>query len=112
MSELTLFCGQTRVGYIQDAFESDRTWFGMFERAVLPVTGSQARRILDFIDFCVEWNERTKDDPDPPDASEFDAYSDLFTPGLWTITTPGGEVRKLRDAPVFFKGEEVTWAFD
>jgi hypothetical protein len=106
---LVLAYGAMTVGYIDDAFESDATWFGMFKKAVSPDGGVLQRRLSEFIDFCVDWNARTKDNPDPPAASEFDRYSDLLTSGLWTTTNADGQVRKLLDAPVFFRGNEVTW---
>ena len=109
---LTLSYGTTRVGYIHDAFEPDATWFGPFVRAISPDDGSLARSLLEFIEFCEGWNERTIDNPTPPDASEFDSFSDLLTSGLWTTTSPDGAVRRIREAPVFFKGDEVTWSVE
>jgi len=105
---ITLSYQSTKVGYIRSAFESDATWYGVFESTLAPDDGPLERRLLEFIKFCIDWNERTLDNPDAPAASEFDAYSDV-TSGLWKISSPGGEVRKIREAPVFFEANEVSW---
>jgi hypothetical protein len=108
-SNLTLWYGPVLVGTVRQAFQSDGTWFGTLEREVLPAKSPLNRRLLDFIRFCEDWNERTRDNSHPPDAAEFDQYSDLLTSGLWMSKTPEGSVSHIADAPVFFKGDEVTW---
>jgi hypothetical protein len=65
------------------------------------------RRLLEFIRFCEDWNERLRDDS--ADAAEFAAYSDVVRSGLWATTDSAGRRTRVADAPVFFAGDEVTW---
>jgi hypothetical protein len=41
-------------------------------------------------------------------ASEFDAYAALIGPGKWSTRTGDASIA-IADAPVFFKGGEVSW---
>jgi hypothetical protein len=109
-TELTLWYGDVLVGHVRDAFCSDATWHGNFDIQLLPDDDEQAPRLIDFIDFCEKWDERLTGDPsNPPDAAEFDRFSDLLTSGLWFVTNAAGETCQIDEAPVFFAGGEVSW---
>jgi hypothetical protein len=111
--DLTLWYGDLLIGPVRDAFCSDATWYGIIETVVDRSAGGLACRVVDFIEFCVLWNERTKDDRDnPPDTTEFEQYGDLLSSGMWHITSPIGERNTVVDAPVFFPGHEVSWRLE
>ena len=40
---------------------------------------------------------------------ELELYSDLINSQNWTIRSADGTVEKIKDAPVFFIGNEITW---
>ncbi len=96
------------VGRIRNVLRSDGTWFGIYERAIQPDDGELARRLIDYIRFCEDWNERERHGT--ADAGEFDAYADVVTSGLWATTDSADRSTLIADAPVFFKGNEVTWS--
>jgi hypothetical protein len=70
--------------------------------------------LLEFVRFCEDWNERTRAAASSlPDPSEFDAFADVARSGLWFIKSANDEDRhRIKDAPVFFAGDEVTWGDD
>jgi hypothetical protein len=105
--DLNLWYGDVLVGRVRDAFLSDGTWFGSLELAIRPDGGELPRRLLEFIRFCEDWNERVRDDS--ADVAEFAAYSDLVGSRLWATTDSAGRRTRIAEAPVFFAGDEVTW---
>jgi hypothetical protein len=110
-SSLNLYYGPEMIGHVTDVFFSDQTWYGIFERGTHASSNNPViRRVLEFISFCVDWNERTANNQNnPPDASEFDRYSDLVNSDLWHMRNPQGDVWHLDEAPVFFSGGDVSW---
>jgi hypothetical protein len=109
VANLTLWYGPVFIGTIQDSHQHQGTFFGTFTKHALVNDEPLVRRLRDFIQFCEEWNERTLNKSHPPDPAEFDKYSDLLTSGLWITNEPTGEIRRIVEAPVFFKQNEVTW---
>jgi hypothetical protein len=109
-SELSLWYGTMLVGQIKEAFSSDATWHGVFEPQVDPADGPVARRVWEFIEFCERWNDRVRASPEePPDATEFDRYTDVLKSGLWRTKDALGQENQIAEAPVFFRGGEVSW---
>jgi hypothetical protein len=107
--DLDLWFDGVLVGHIREPFQSDGTWFDILERAVQPSDSELPRRLSEFIRFCEDWNERVRDDS--ADAAEFDSYADVVKSGLWVTIDSVGRSTRIADAPVFFSGDEVTWAF-
>jgi len=108
-TEFTLWYGPILIGNIVKAFESEWTWYGTLKREISSDQGPLARRLLDFIGFCKEWNERARNRSDPPDAAEFDQFSDLLQSGQWMTKDSSGRANIVAEAPVFFEGGDVTW---
>jgi hypothetical protein len=105
-----LSCGQLVVGRIKDPFCSDETWYGKFECLLEAGDDPLGRRALDFIAFCEEWHERLyRKAPLAGDAGEFDRYSDVIRSGLWEVETETAERHRIEDAPVCFRGAEMSW---
>jgi hypothetical protein len=109
---LELWYGTILVGHVMRAFCSDDTWYGEFE----PEGGDFAegdptrRRLSDYIRLCEDWNDRCYHDPgNPPDADEFDAFSDVIDSQEWFARTPGGDLLAIDRAPVFRPGGAVSW---
>lgn len=97
------------VGIIDDAFESDCTWFGVFSPTIKPDC-TLHERLLEFINFSKDWNERERDNPIPPDTVEWDRFRDLISSGLWQIVDSHDVVTSVAESPVFFEGGDITWA--
>jgi hypothetical protein len=112
-TELLLWYGAMKVGRIPDAFATDATWYGTLERTINAADGPLATRLIEFMEFCIRWNERSTADPDhPPDAAEFDRFNDVIKSGLWSTQTKEGVKQPVTEAPVFFPGNEVSWRTD
>ena len=108
--DLTLWYGSLLIGHIRNSFCSDATWYGTIDRVIAPSTGEVARRLAHYIDFCIDWNERTRNDPaNPPDHAEFEKYSDVLSSQMWLTKSSNGEISLIVDAPLFFDGGEVSW---
>jgi hypothetical protein len=88
--------GELIVGQIKDPFCSDDTWHGTLECQLQAGDGPHARRVLDFIAFCEDWNERVeRDEPTAGNPAEFDAFSDVVDSGLWEVRTETGARHRL-----------------
>ena len=108
MSILELYYDSVKVGNILDPFESDNTSYGIFELSVNSSSSALVRHLVEYIEFCEDWNRREYENTvDPPDASEFEAFSDIRRG--WRTRDEAGEVRQLHEPPVFFPGNEVSW---
>ncbi len=108
--DLTLWYGSLLIGHIRNPFCSDATWHGTIDRVVDPNRSEIARRVTNYMDFCADWNERTRNDPaNAPDAAEFVQYADLLSSQVWLTKSSNGERRSIVDAPVFFVGGEISW---
>jgi len=112
-AHLTLWYDNVLIGQVTDTYYSDRTWWGILKRIAHPSDGELAHRVLSFIDFCEDWNERTGKNPaDPPSAAEFDQYSDVLKSGLWSIRNAEGERNRIGTAPLFYAGGEFCWRLE
>jgi hypothetical protein len=101
------------VGTVSEAFYSDGTWFASFQRTIAPEANDLARRLHDYILFCMQWHARPQGCvTDPPEASEFDKYSDIIESGLWTVEAPDGGRFRITQAPVFMFEAEISWRED
>jgi hypothetical protein len=109
-STLELYYGKIRIGEITDSFSTDETWYGRFAGLSTQNESPIYVRIMNFIDFCRDWNVRVKrDTANPPDASEFDKFADLVSTDNWSVKSPSGSGYKLVEAPNFFENGEITW---
>ena len=108
LNELTLLYGTLTVGRISNSFCTDAIWYGDFEPTIKPADGELPKRLLDFIAFCKDWNERARN-ASGADAAEFDLYDDVIKSGLWATEAPVGERQRILDAPVFFHNGELSW---
>ena len=78
------------VATLHDAVVSDGVWFA---RTTMLVASTETE-LVDFVRFCVDWNERAR--TSTPDPAEFDRFGTLFTPGIWAVITRDGTRRPLR----------------
>lgn len=107
MGSLRLEFSGLLVGVVRDAFNSDGTWFGRVDVLIDRATSDQHARVLDFIAFCQDWNERARGGG--ADASEFDRFSDVVSSGRWQTRASEGAAATVVGAPVFFRPSEVSW---
>lgn len=106
---LSLWHDSSVIGAVRDPFHSDDTWYGVLDRTIKPI-GEAASRLIQFIEFCEDWNDRNLADPEhPPDPAEFDRFSDLIESELWVIKGGDGMDAQILKAPVFFASGEITW---
>jgi hypothetical protein len=82
---------------------TEDSWYGNFEQVVAERDGGNASRIVEFIRFCIAWNNRADGDPE-----EFSTFSDVYTSGLWSAVSASGKRTRIPDAPMFL-GDEVWW---
>jgi hypothetical protein len=113
VGELTLWHGEVLLGTVRDVYVDEDTWFGVFRQVDGPYDNEALRRLVEFIEFCQNWNEREKASNErgspTPDAAEFDQYDDLINSPLWSVMAEADRVRPVSGAPVFFEGGEISW---
>lgn len=102
---LKLLYLEQAVANVRDEFLHQGTWFGTFE--LLPAMPQGAERVVEYVEFCIDWNERARQDA--ADADEFDKFSDLIGSHRWKTLDDSGALRQIEDAPLFFKDAEVSW---
>jgi hypothetical protein len=107
-ANLRLWYGDVEVGQIKNAFLNDGMWYGTLELELSCQDRKLGRRINDYITFVEDWNERVRR-ADQADTSEFDRYSDLVKSGLWFTRNEEGAVSYIRETPIFFAGNELSW---
>ncbi len=111
--DLTLWYDNVLIGHVTGTYYSDETWWGILIRVVHADDGELGQRLLSFIYFCEDWNERYARDPaNPPSATEFDSYSDVLKSGLWFVRNANGEQLRIGEAPLFYAGEEICWRLE
>jgi hypothetical protein len=103
---LELRYGDVVVGEISEPFLSDDTGYGRFHPRPVSAHDPLGRRVREFITFCEGWHARLKAGADP-DASEFDAYREVWDSSSWHTVASDGSVNRI-GGPVFVGGE-VTW---
>jgi hypothetical protein len=103
-----LWYEQTLVGRVSEVVSVDGGLMGVIQFSISDATEQLGREVQRFVDFCIDWNERTRAEDPPPSASEFDAFGTLAQSGKWYAVS-GGVLEVIETAPVFFKGNEVSW---
>jgi hypothetical protein len=103
-----LWYDSTLVGRVSQVVLQDGVSLGVIHFAVEDGTDPLLQELLRYIDFCIDWNERTRTQRDPPSASEFDAFGPIVKSGKW-LAKAGDSREAIEDAPVFFAGNEVSW---
>ncbi len=110
--DVELWFGSALVGHAVQVYCSDDTWFGDFkpEAAERFESDPTLKRLYEFINFCIDWNDRNDRDQDnPPDADEFDSFSDIIHSSKWFARTPQGETLLIEHAPVFHPEGWLSW---
>jgi hypothetical protein len=108
MNDLKLLFDGVIVGAIRNSFESDGIWYGSFEIMVDPPYCELAIDISSYVDFVVDWNDRTRSGSSA-DASEFERFSEIVKSQKWSTVNAVGMFQRIIDAPVFFPGNEMSW---
>lgn len=105
MTPTALFCNDLRVGDLSDTHFTDDTWFATV-RVSLTDDSVLASRVRSFIALCLDWHARIDTDPD---ASEFDAFTDLINDSRWSVASDDASTESIHLAPSFLPGGEITW---
>jgi hypothetical protein len=108
MADVELWYDQTFVGRVFLVASEDGVSSGVIQPAIGGTTAQVGRELQRYVDFCVDWNERARNRASPPSASEFDAFATITRSGKWYAVS-GGVREAIEIAPVFFKGNEVSW---
>lgn len=104
-----LYCDYKLVGLVRDSFSCDGTWYGNCN-LVMDRTGAFENRVLDFIGFSKDWNERVRSGQvNPPAVSEFRKYEDVIDHKLWFVKLHDETCLKIQKAPAFFTNGDITW---
>ena len=110
-TDLRLRYGNVEVGRIRNPFYSDSTWHGTINLAISAQNGELEKRLIEYIRFCEDWNERLRRN-DAADPDEFESYVDLLKSRLWVTIDEKNDVSRITEAPVFFVREELSWRSD
>jgi hypothetical protein len=108
LTQFDLLYGTLEVGRIKKAFCNDETWYGVFEPQLKATDGVLAERLLSYINFTKQWNERLRKGV-LAEPAEFDRFDDIVKSALWATRTTEGGRNTIVDAPVFFEGGDITW---
>jgi hypothetical protein len=96
------------LGCVSNVIQDDGTFSGTISFVAQEGASPVANELRKYVAFCEDWNERTRTQHDAPSVSEFDPFAAIVHSGKWF--TRSGDVRSaVRDAPVFFRGDEVSW---
>ena len=108
---LTLWYRAALIGYMENAFCCDETWYGHFVPNANMSSDELSKRVMAYVRFCEQWNERLRsDEASGPDPVEFEAFSDVVCTGYWEAKpTEAGTGISIQDAPVFFLGGDVSF---
>ena len=110
ITTLTLWYGDLIVGYVRNAIVSDDTWYGVFEPHPKLKTTELGCRVADYMYFCQQWNEALRTDTGSSHPSDFEAFADIVSEGLWKTELESSAAPLLiEQAPVFFVGGEVSF---
>jgi hypothetical protein len=109
--DLYLLFGSLCIGRITDPFCDQGTWFGKFEPASNLEDSDCGKKILEFIAFCKDWNERAAETAGA-NALEFDRFGAIVCGGFWATETSAATRSQICDAPNFFAGDDVSWIYD
>jgi hypothetical protein len=97
------------VAHLRNCYCSDYTWYGSYELAKLD-SGELERRLLEFVVFSEEWNNRLDKNPtSPPSASEFAQFGDLIDSKDWRVTAAGEAGYLIAGAPAFLGHQSILW---
>jgi hypothetical protein len=107
-ASVELWYDSTLVGLVSQVVLQDGVSFGVIQFAINDATNPLLRDLVRYVDFSVDWNERTRTQRDPPSASDFDAFGPIVKSGKWHARS-GDRREAIEDAPVFFAGNEVSW---
>ena len=109
--DLDLFFGDVLVGRVCGCYCAEGTWYGDYN-LMLQSNNFIDQRLLAFVTFAEDWLDRlNRNINSPPDAAEFDQFSDLMQPKVWQMRSSDGTIiHSLDDAPTIVGGQELCWA--
>jgi hypothetical protein len=115
LPDLDLWYGSVRIGRISQVTSCHPSWIGLIEHELDRLAGAGEDRLVEFIEFCIDWDTRAQsanhgDLIEYPDASEFEAFTDILQSGEWRIHHQDGRVEVIDEAPMFSLYNEVSWS--
>ena len=110
-TSIKLYYGNLLIGNINRVFENYPHWEGIFEPKISRRDCTLQARILDFIQFCEDFNEREREGTDLPNPDEFDRFSDITKDHVWSILDSHDRHYPIDEWPVFFAGGDVSWTY-
>lgn len=106
-TEHALWFDGIRIAMVSRVTESDGTKHGLYLLAVDRGGGHVSGQVLDYVEFCIEWNRRVAAGEDV-DAGEFEAFGRIVKGQLWKEQCDGQSI-PIEDAPMFLDENEATW---
>lgn len=112
-TNFTLWFNEELIGTVRDGFLSDGVWYGIFELNRAGYNSKHKIRVEEFILFCESWNELIVEKDSELDPSHFDSFSDVVYDGDWIAkSSVNCSTLKIENAPVFFKGSEISFRIE
>ena len=108
-TRLNLYFRSTWIGSARNCFLCDHVTYGDFKLTVVNAPTAEWERAVEFVEFCLDWNERTIGGPGDPSADEFDAFDDVTRDGCWAARSEDSAEFAIEDAPVFLSPTEVCF---
>lgn len=105
--ELQLWYGDVLVADLHKVFPHQGTWFAPYELKILPGEGALQDRLLEYIAFTTDFNNRIAEGQDH-DFDEFDRFRGIAEAGSWKVPRPDGGIMPMEGVMWFVDGQ-ASW---
>lgn len=104
---LALWHDDLLVAHLSNAFPHQGTWFADYRLSIDGRDSEHAKRILDYISYCKDFNCRIANGDDH-DFAEFDRFQDVSDCSHWRATLGNGLMVPM-EGQLGFIDDQVTW---
>ena len=104
---LTLWHNGLLIAHLSNVFPHQGTWFADYELSIDGHDDEHARRILDYISFCKDFNCRIANGDDH-DFNEFVRFQDVSDCSRWRATLANGLIIPM-EGQLGFIDDQITW---
>ncbi len=104
---LTLWHNGLLIAHLSNVFPHQGTWFADYDLSMDGRTDEHARRILEYISYCKDFNNRIANGDDR-DFAEFDLFQDVSDCSRWCAKLANGLMIPM-EGQLAFIDDQVTW---